>query len=148
MDQEAPLFWDLLHFAISMSPLRPAAVSCLRWLAAGLLAAALAAGGACNNSPPTSPHSGAEQTESEPAGPFFRDVTADSGVQAVYRNGEEAGLYAILEALGGGVALLDYDGDGLLDVFVPGGGTFAGQEIRGQPCKLFKNLGGFKFKDV
>jgi hypothetical protein len=69
-------------------------------------------------------------------------------VDAVYRNGEEADRYAILQTLGGGVALIDYDGDGLLDIFVTGGGYFQGQDIRGYSCKLFKNLGGFKFKDV
>jgi len=36
----------------------------------------------------------------------------------------------------------------LLDIFVPGGGYFEEDKILGQPCKLFKNLGGFKFKDV
>jgi hypothetical protein len=79
---------------------------------------------------------------------IFQDVTEDSGVQAMYHNGEEAGNFAILETLGGGVALIDYDGDGLLDIFIAGGGYFEGQEIRGHPCKLFKNLGGFEFKDV
>ncbi len=90
----------------------------------------------------------------------FRDVTRDSGVDFTYRNGEEAGHYAILESLGGGVALLDYDGDGLLDIFLPGGGYFDRTEaeykkdperpprILGRPCKLYKNLGGFRFKDV
>ena len=29
-----------------------------------------------------------------------------------------------------------------------GGGTFQGQEIRGHPCRLFRNLGGFRFEDV
>jgi hypothetical protein len=75
-------------------------------------------------------------------------VTTDCGAQAVYRNDEEAGQYAILETLGCGVALLDYDGDGVLDVFVARGGYFEGQEIRGHPCKLFKNLGGFRSKEV
>jgi hypothetical protein len=53
--------------------------------------------------------------------------------------------------VGGGVALLDYDGDGLLDIFLTGGGRFAGpdqKDIVGRPCKLYKNLGHFRFQDV
>ena len=88
----------------------------------------------------------------EPAAPVrFRDITADSGIDFTYRNGQEAGHLAILESLGGGVALIDYDGDGLLDVFVTGGGEYSGAdktEIRGRPSRLYKNLGGGKFKDV
>jgi hypothetical protein len=78
-------------------------------------------------------------------------MTSQSGITFTYRNGEEANHYAILESLGGGVALLDYDGDGLLDIFLAGGGYFAGpnqQDIRGHPCRLFKNLGNWKFRDV
>ena len=58
-------------------------------------------------------------------GPFkFTEVTKGSGVDFTYRNGEEAGLRTILESLGGGVALFDYDGDGRTDLFFPGGGHF------------------------
>ena len=39
-----------------------------------------------------------------------------------YQNGEEAGHRAILESLGGGVGLVDFDGDGWLDSIFPGGG--------------------------
>jgi hypothetical protein len=49
------------------------------------------------------------------------------------------------------VALLDFDGDGLLDVFLVGGGCFGGEqnrEIRGYGCKLYKNLGNWRFLDV
>jgi hypothetical protein len=88
------------------------------------------------------------------------DVTERSGIRHSSHNGEEAGHFAILESLGGGVALIDYDGDGLLDVFVTGGGYFDKTEeeflkdkskppgIHGYPCKLYKNLGNFKFRDV
>ena len=83
--------------------------------------------------------------------PFFREVTADSGIHFTYENGEKAENFAILESLGGGIGLLDYNGDGLLDIFIPGGGYFAGDnkhDIRGRPCKLYKNLGNYQFKDV
>src|SRR5262249_52225424 len=84
--------------------------------------------------------------------PVFEDVTAASGVDFTYRNGEDtADHLSILESLGGGVALIDYDGDGLLDIFLPGGGGFGGKdknEIMGFPCKLYRNLGKGKFEDV
>jgi hypothetical protein len=91
---------------------------------------------------------------------LFQDMTPGSGVDFTYRNGEEADHYAILETLGGGVALLDYDGDGLLDIFVTGGGTYDKNDeqykkdpsqppkILGHPCKLYHNLGNWKFEDV
>jgi hypothetical protein len=89
----------------------------------------------------------------EPAGPpLFEDVTASSGVAFTYRNGEEtADHLAILESVGGGAALLDYDGDGLLDIFLPGGGYYAGEDhkkLAGYPCRLYRNLGRLRFQDV
>lgn len=80
--------------------------------------------------------------------PLFEDVTGNSGVVFTYRNGEEAGHFAIIESLGGGIALFDYDNDGWLDIFLPGGGLYEGKQVLGQPCKLYRNRGGFKFEDV
>jgi hypothetical protein len=82
---------------------------------------------------------------------FFEDKTLASGIDVTYHNGEEADHYTILESLGGGIALIDYDGDGLLDVFVPGGGVFGGPDgktILGRPSRLYRNLGDWKFEDV
>ena len=55
----------------------------------------------------------------------------------------------ILESGGSGVALLDYDGDGLLDVYVVT--AFELSDLRERiPHRnaLFRNLGGWTFKDV
>jgi hypothetical protein len=84
---------------------------------------------------------------------LFQDVTANSGIAFRYRNGEEVQPphLSILESLGGGLAVIDYDGDGLLDLFLVGGGVFGGKDNRdilGQPCKLYRNLGDFRFQDV
>jgi len=95
--------------------------------------------------------SDAPEAERRAGQPFFRDMTEESGIRFTYRNGQEAGHYAILESLGGGVGLIDYDGDGRLDIFVTGGGYFDGSkkdQIKGYPCKLYQNLGGWKFRDV
>jgi hypothetical protein len=122
------------------------------WL---LLGMTLLAASACNNQPSgnSSPAAPPAAVDPDLQGPkLFEDVTAASGIAWTYRNGEDTSPHlSILESLGGGVALIDFDGDGLLDVFVLGGGYFDGpdkKQIKGHPCKLYKNLGGFKFKDV
>jgi enediyne biosynthesis protein E4 len=79
----------------------------------------------------------------------FLDRTPQSGIEFTYRNGEEAGHFAILESLGGGVGILDFDRDGLEDVFVPGGGDFNEEpQPVGLPGGLFRNLGDWRFSDV
>jgi hypothetical protein len=82
---------------------------------------------------------------------LYQDITQKAGIDFTYRNGQEAGHYAILESLGGGVGLIDYDGDGLLDIFITGGGYYDGpdkQQIKGYGNRLYKNLGNGKFRDV
>jgi hypothetical protein len=119
----------------------------------GLLIAAVLWAGACSR--PSSRDAaetvpGPASVEEEGA-PFFEDITARSGIDFTSRNGEEADHLSILESLGAGVGVLDYDGDGLPDLFLVGGGTFAGKDkkdIVGLPCKLYRNLGGGRFQDV
>jgi hypothetical protein len=128
-------------------PIRPLAAL----LPAGLLLALAAGCGATQGTP--APAIPPPVIEAEPDGPpLFEDITASSGIDFTYRNGEDtADHLAILESLGGGAGLIDYDGDGLLDLFFPGGGGFAGpdkKDIVGRPCKLYRNLGHGKFQDV
>ncbi|HEV3145585.1 MAG TPA: CRTAC1 family protein [Gemmataceae bacterium] len=81
----------------------------------------------CNKTPPSIAKveiSGPPAPVCPPGPNFFEDVTDQSGIQFTYRNGEERGYYAILSSLGGGGAFIDFDGDGKLDIFVPGGGYY------------------------
>jgi hypothetical protein len=120
----------------------------------GVLTAVLVAVG-CNNSKSTTTAVFTLAGQGQPATPLFEDITVASGIQHTYHNGEDPAQkpkhLSILESLGGGAGLIDFDGDGLLDVFLPGGGDFVGPDgttIVGKPCKLYRNLGGGKFEDV
>jgi hypothetical protein len=53
----------------------------------------------------------------------------------------------ILEVDGGGLGLIDYDGDGDLDVFVANGATMDDPE-HGPGSRLYENQGGLRFRDV
>jgi enediyne biosynthesis protein E4 len=82
---------------------------------------------------------------------WFEDVTAAAGVQFSYRNGREGGQYTVLESIGGGVALIDYDRDQDLDLMFVGGGQISAQTppaITGLPPGLFRNEGDWRFSPV
>lgn len=88
-----------------------------------------------------------------PTPSLFEDVTGPSGVAFTHQNGDDYSprLLTLLESLGGGGAALDYDGDGKLDLLFTGGGHFGGtngQQILGDPCRLYRNRGGFTFEPV
>lgn len=92
---------------------------------------------------------GVVQEDQSMASPFqLTDVTNQWGVDFSYRNGEDQGHYAILESLGGGVAVLDFDRDGRPDLFCPGGGTFEEEVPVGFPGQLFRNLDGVEMLAV
>lgn len=83
------------------------------------------------------------------AGQLFSGVALESGVRFTYRNGREGKQYRIIEMLGGGVGMLDYDNDGLLDLCFPGGGVSGeATDITGRPTGLLRNLGGFQWTAV
>jgi enediyne biosynthesis protein E4 len=85
-----------------------------------------------------------------PSDPVLLEEVVSKGLSsAVYRNGEEAGVSSILESLGGGVGIHDFDLDGMPDLFVPGGGDFLpGERVTGLNNYLLRGLGNFDFADV
>ncbi|MBM3980130.1 MAG: CRTAC1 family protein [Planctomycetes bacterium] len=132
----------------------------VRLLVVALIGGAAALGWWTTASAPTEPEvppafRPAPKAPAPPAGPdspaWFRNVTPNSGLAFTYRTGAESGHATLLESLGGGVAFLDFDGDGRLDVFLAGGGYFTGpggRTIKGHPCKLYRNRGDFRFEDA
>ena len=79
----------------------------------------------------------------------FDDLAAASGVHFIPRNGREAGLYTILESLGTGIGLVDFDADGNLDIVAAGGGTFdENGNPTGLPTGVFRQNNLLKFDDV
>ncbi|HEX8871695.1 MAG TPA: CRTAC1 family protein [Candidatus Acidoferrum sp.] len=79
---------------------------------------------------------------------IFTDVTEAAGISWKQFSGESPDRNMI-EAASGGVAFLDFDGDGLLDIFlVNGGETPKGKSPGPIRNALYRNLGNGKFEDV
>jgi hypothetical protein len=83
-------------------------------------------------------------------------ATVDVGVEFVERARLAAKTYAggptkdhILESAGNGLALVDYDGDGLLDIYlVTAAELTASRERVPHRNALYRNLGNWQFEDV
>jgi enediyne biosynthesis protein E4 len=82
--------------------------------------------------------------------PFrWKQHTKDIGFDFVYRNGEESWLYAMIETLGGGSGLVDYDRDGDDDLFLPGGGDIASDKtISFANHSFFRRSGNLQFQQT
>ena len=105
----------------------------LRWLLAGLCCLA----GACSGTREPVPDP-PEQT----GPPWFVDVTDEVGLDFVHDAGAER-RHAMPQIVGSGAALFDFDGDGLLDIYLVNNGGPKGAKNR-----LYRQLPGGKFKAV
>jgi hypothetical protein len=66
----------------------------------------------------------------------------------LYQSGSADKQTTILESLGGGVGVIDFDLDGQADLFFTGGGRLTDQKVSGQPGQLFHNRGDWNFTAV
>jgi len=80
----------------------------------------------------------------------FVDESQPAGLAFTYVNGDDPATPGrrIFETLGGGVAALDYDGDGWTDLYFPQGGTWPVVAGAGPRDVLFRNRRGVRFDDV
>jgi hypothetical protein len=143
-------------------PLSPRARRALALLAAATLFAALSNAQTAQQQKPqggmgvnvgSALVSGARRTAgiTDPKAPVvFEDVTARTAL-AQFKNttGSKQKDY-IVETVSGGVAVFDYDNDGLPDIYILNGSTLAAEQGKEKAPRaaLFHNLGGWKFEDV
>jgi hypothetical protein len=94
------------------------------------------------------------RTPEPPAGPApsapirLTDVTAEVGLDFVHTDGSSGRRY-IVEPMSAGLALFDYNGDGLIDIYFLNGAPLKGAEVEVPPRnRLYRNEGGWRFTDV
>ncbi len=89
------------------------------------------------------------KTDLAPVRVDFRDFAAEAGLTAPNVSGGQDAKKYILETTGSGVAIFDFDNDGLMDIFLVNGttldGTGAGEK---STSHLYRNTGNLKFEDV
>lgn len=79
----------------------------------------------------------------EPSGPpWFQDITEAAGLDFTHDPGP-VGTFFMPQAIGSGAVVFDFDGDGLLDIYLLQNGGPKGAKNR-----LFRQLPGFRFQDV
>lgn len=81
--------------------------------------------------------------------PRFEDDAAAAGLSFDHQTGQVPGRMALPETMAGGIALLDYNGDGWLDVYAVQGGSFPPAPGPDRPTdRLYRNRGDGTFEDV
>ena len=77
----------------------------------------------------------------------FRDITREAGI--VFQHHAAPEKKFIVESMSGGVALLDFDGDGLLDLYLTDSLTVdTANDPKAARSALYRNRGQGKFEDV
>lgn len=79
----------------------------------------------------------------------YADYAAQAGLHFHHISGDSRQKNFLLESTGAGVAVIDFDNDGLPDLFFVNGSKWAFSSTETRPTShLYRNLGNLKFKDV
>jgi len=94
------------------------------------------------------------QPEPAPRGPWFREITEQTGIDAKFVSGA-TGEFMTAEVIAGGIAIFDADGDGRPDIYVLNGNrhlpdtSVIVDDTPGAPHnRLFLNRGDFRFEEI
>lgn len=105
-----------------------------------------AAQGVATRNVPAAP---AKETSGRPFHATFTDVASQAGLQMKFVYGGETAKKYIIEANGAGVAFLDFDNDGWLDIFLVNGSRLEGFGKDSAPTnRLYRNMKDAHFTDV
>ena len=80
---------------------------------------------------------------------WLEDVAAGAGLTFRHVSGDPVNKTYLIESTGSGVAILDFDNDGLPDIFLVNGAKW--RYAKGEPpptSRLFRNRGNLRFEDV
>jgi hypothetical protein len=82
--------------------------------------------------------------------PVFAEIARQAGLNTIVVSGDSREKRFLLESVGGGLAVIDYDNDGWMDLYIVNGGTVEGVRAKTNKHRnvLYKNNRNGTFTDV
>src|SRR6476469_3418840 len=89
------------------------------------------------------------KTTRTPPGISFEDIAAGAGLTFRHSSGDPLNKTYLIETTGSGVAIFDFDNDGLPDIFLVNGAKWRYTKGESPPrSRLYRNRGDLRFEDA